>query len=112
MPALRAENIPPHVSKALEGLARWLRSHDADACLYLVGSHARDDWLYDSDLDLVAVSKIFSGLNIGERFSIIKSHMEPGYSLDLLAYTPEEFKEALERSIILQDMMENSIKLV
>ena len=60
--------------------------------VYLVGSWARGDWLLDSDVDLIVVSKRFEGLSLGERYRLVKSLTPPGRSLDVLAYTPEEFE--------------------
>jgi len=110
--ASRHEDLAPHLSKPLWRLVRWLKAQDPEASLYSVGGHARGDCLDDSDLDLVTASKLFARLHLGARFSLVKAHMDPGYSLDLLAYTPGEFKRAVARSSIRQDMLKNSIRLV
>lgn len=65
----------------------------------------------DSDIDLIVVSKKFRGMDIGNRYRLIKELSRPGFSLEVLAYTPEEFRRTLRRSIILEDMMEYTKKI-
>lgn len=88
-----------------------MKEVDPDIEVYLAGSWARGDWLTDSDVDLIVVSRKFKGLNLGERYRVVKNLAPPGYSLDILTYTPSEFRKAKSRSIILQDMMEYAVKL-
>lgn len=84
---------------------------DSETDIYLCGSYARGDWLKDSDLDLVVVSKVFAGLDVGARFTLVKRLMEPGFSLDAIAYTPSEFERAKSRSTILEDMLSYALKI-
>lgn len=79
---------------------------------YLSGSYARGDWLVESDIDLIIVSDIFEGKEIGERFWMVKKLFKTHISLDLLAYTRKEFDEARGRSIILKDMLEYAIRII
>ncbi|MEM2876168.1 MAG: nucleotidyltransferase domain-containing protein [Candidatus Bathyarchaeia archaeon] len=104
--------MPCFLAEPLERLVKALRKMDPEAEVYLCGSYARGDWLRDSDVDLVVVSEIFDGLDLGARFALVKRLMEPGFSLDLLTYTPREFKEAKGRSAILGDMLSYSLKVV
>jgi len=84
---------------------------DAEAEVYLCGSYARGDWLKDSDVDLVLISKVFAGMDVGSRFAWVKRLMGPGFSLDVLAYTPSEFDQTRSRSVILQDMLNCAVKM-
>ncbi len=95
----------------LRRLVEALKSLDPEVEIYLCGSYARGDWLKDSDVDLIVISKIFAGLHIGARFARVKRLMDPGLSLDTLAYTPSEFEEARSRSTILEDMLNYALKL-
>jgi len=95
----------------LRRLLDALRRLDPEADVYLCGSYARGDWLKDSDIDLIVISKIFAGLDIGARFALVKRLMDPGLSLDVLAYTPNEFERARSRSTILEDMLNYALKM-
>jgi len=56
---------------------------------YLIGSRAREDYLEDSDIDLVLIISGIEGLNRLERLNLIKSLLEPG--IDAFIYTPKEW---------------------
>ena len=58
----------------------------------LFGSRVRDDWLVDSDWDVILVSREFEGVKYMERAKRV-SHLWKAGGLDLLCYTPEEFEE-------------------
>jgi len=96
---------------SLRRLVEAFRGLDSDVDIYLCGSYARGDWLKDSDVDLIVVSKIFAGLDIGSRFALVKRLMDPGFSLDILAYTPNEFEKAKNKSVILEDMLNYAVKM-
>ena len=88
-----------------------VKSLDENAEIYLAGSYAKGDWLEDSDIDLIIISKIFQGKDIGKRYSTIKKLASSGFSLEVLAYSPSDFKRYSKRSAILRDMLETAIKL-
>ncbi|MFQ6074767.1 MAG: nucleotidyltransferase domain-containing protein [Candidatus Bathyarchaeia archaeon] len=111
MRVLDDRGIPLQLVGPLRRLVKALKSLDPEVEAYLCGSHARGDWLKDSDVDLTVISKIFTGLDIGARFSLVKRLMDPGLSLDILAYTPIEFEEARSRSTILEDMLNYALKI-
>ncbi len=52
-----------------------LRRMDLEADVCLCGSYARGDWLKDSDVDLIIVSKVFDRMDVGARFSLVKKLM-------------------------------------
>ncbi len=58
----------------------------------LFGSRVRDDWLVDSDWDVLLVSHDFEGTKFIERAKRV-SHLWEAGSFDLLCYTPEEFEK-------------------
>jgi hypothetical protein len=43
---------------------------------------------------------------------LVKRLMGPGLPLDLMAYTPGEFKKARSRSMILEDMLSYALKII
>ncbi|RLE74133.1 MAG: nucleotidyltransferase domain-containing protein, partial [Thermoprotei archaeon] len=53
--------VPERIRRALRDFASKLRAALPDAEAYLFGSYARGDWLHDSDLDIVVVSRAFEG---------------------------------------------------
>ncbi len=103
--------LPEKVIKALECLRAEKDSLKIEEA-YLVGSYARGDWLRDSDLDLIIVSPIFRNLDVGVRYRVVKEAIGYGVPLEALCYTPEEFQEAKNRSIVVQDMLEYAVKVI
>ena len=108
---LEDRGIPSFLSGTLRRLVDALRSLDPEVEVYLCGSYARGDWLKDSDVDLIVISEIFAGKDVGSRFALVKRLMDPGFSLDMLAYTPSEFDQTRSRSVILQDMLNCAVKM-
>ena len=61
--------------------------------IFMFGSHARDEATDGSDLDLLVVME--SNESIYERGIKIRKLISPrAFGLDILVYTPEEFKKA------------------
>ena len=79
--------------------------------VYLFGSYARGDWLRDGDLDLIVISPRFEGIELGRRYVLIRELLPTNISVELLLYTPSEFKRLLKKSTILQDAPKYWIKL-
>ena len=67
----------------LEALLAGLRRLDPGVEVYLAGSWARGDWLLDSDVDLIVVSRRFEGLSLGERLRVRGSPTSPRSSSGL-----------------------------
>ncbi|MEM0024544.1 MAG: nucleotidyltransferase domain-containing protein [Thermofilaceae archaeon] len=82
------------------------------AQVYLFGSYARGDWLRDSDVDLIVVSPAFRGLNLGERYLLVRRLLPDTISVELLLYTPEEFERLRGRSVILRDAEKYWVRLL
>lgn len=91
MRPLGGETAADGVEELLRELVRSLRKVDPDVEVYLTSSYARGDWLDDSDVDLIVVSRMFENLDLGERCKVVKRRVKPGYSLDLTPLTPQEF---------------------
>lgn len=109
--SLEDKGIPASLGLALRELLRVLIKQDPKTRLYLCGSYARGDWLKDSDVDLIVVSKMFSDLHPGLKFALVKKHMAPGFPLDVQAFTPKEFERAKKRSVILRDMLSYALEV-
>lgn len=105
-------DLPREIREALERFVERVRDELGDAEIYLFGSFARGDWLLESDLDLVVVSSRYEGRELGERYLMTRSLLPENLSVELLLYTPEEFRRALRRSIVLRDASRYWIKLL
>ena len=57
----------------------------------LFGSRSRDDWLLNSDVDLILVSKDFQNIPFRKRMSEVIEYWDEYIDLEVLCYTPEEF---------------------
>ena len=78
----------------------------------LFGSRARNDWLLNSDVDLILVSKDFEDIPFRKRMSEVIEYWDEYIDLEVICYTPEEFnklskmitiaKEAKEKGIIIK----------
>lgn len=77
----------------------------------LFGSHARDEALADSDLDLVIVSKAFEGVPFLERAARVIEGVGLEVPADLLCYTPREFARKRRELGIVQAAVEEGIRL-
>lgn len=95
--------LPKAVEHRIEELAENLRRAIGDVEVYLFGSYAKDEWLEDSDIDLIVVSKSFKGENIVERISKLRRILPEDLAFEILAYTPVELKLALQKSVTVQD---------
>lgn len=69
----------------------------------MFGSFAKGDWLEDSDVDIIVVSEKFRDKTMPERINAIRKLAPKNLAFEILAYTPKELKEALTRSITVQD---------
>jgi len=78
---------------------------------YIFGSTAKGNRLEESDVDLIIVSKAFRGMPLPERlYSLYKLWNHP-IDLQVLAYTPEEYKEASQR-LMLKEILSYAIELI
>ena len=96
----RLSGLPRRVREILEEIPTLIRERYVDAEIFLFGSYARGDWLRDSDIDLIVVSEGFEGVPWPERVGAIRNLLPSDVGFDILAYTPREFEEAKERSLI------------
>jgi len=79
----------------------------------LFGSRAKEEHLKESDYDFIVVSKKFEGIHFLDRIYHILELWNYDQDVDILPYTPEEFKkkkqeigivsEALKEGIVIED---------
>jgi hypothetical protein len=80
--------------------------------ILLFGSRARNEHLKESDYDFIIVSKKFEGVHFLKRIEQVLLFWNLNQDVDILSYTPEEFRkkknqigivsEALKEGIILE----------
>ncbi|MEZ0248259.1 MAG: nucleotidyltransferase domain-containing protein [Thermoproteus sp.] len=106
---------PPQILQIVDRLISALEANGFEVeAAYLFGSYARGDWLETSDIDLVVVSRRFEGMRWLDRLDLIaKIEVRLGLEkwVEVLPYTPEEFAEAVERSVVLRDASRYWIKV-
>ena len=99
-PDPRALEEARRLVKALE--ARGLKVEEA----YVFGSRARGDYLEESDLDIVIVSRGFEGMKYLDRLDLVyRAAWEEGieYSVEAVTLTPGEMREKLEGLTMLRE---------
>jgi len=62
---------------------------------FLFGSRAREDWLEESDWDLMIISPEFANVPFPDRATMLLRRV-PLRRVELLCYTEEEFKERVK----------------
>ena len=111
MRKLEKPSPPPKVIRALDELVKKLKKLYGDVEVYLFGSYAKGEWLEDSDIDIIVISKHFEELSLSERYRIVRSLASKKLSFEILTYTPREFEIVKDKSIVIQDAMKYWIKL-
>ncbi|MCE4599233.1 MAG: nucleotidyltransferase domain-containing protein [Desulfurococcales archaeon] len=64
-----------------------------NATIYLFDSHARGDYMVDSDVDIVVVSDVFKGMDHPSRVQLVRSILPPHIGFDIIALTIDEFQD-------------------
>lgn len=76
------------------------------------GSRARGDYLEDSDVDLIIISKDFEGVSFYERMDKLILLWESPLDLEALCYTPEEFEEKKKEIGIVSEAIKEGIEVI
>lgn len=78
--------------------------------ILLFGSQARDEADYDSDLDLLVISKDFEGMDTWTRMCLLgRARCEIKRPMEILGLTPEEAKGNLVEAFIKQEILDKGI---
>ncbi len=64
-----------------------------------------------SDIDLVIVSKKFTGLKFRRRPLLLDNYWNMNYPVDFLCYTPQEFKKLSNRITIVREAVKEGIEI-
>lgn len=95
---------------AADYLPELRRRYDPELVL-VFGSRARGDALADSDLDLLIVSERFRTLSFTERATAVLTDLDMSFAVDVLCYTPEEFRRKREELGTVQAAIEEGLPL-
>jgi len=90
------------VKKLLEALSRVISIEEA----FIFGSSVKGDWLKESDVDLIVVSRDFEGMPFTRRLDFVeeiqwKQRIKP--HIEVFPYTPRELREKMEASAVIRD---------
>jgi predicted nucleotidyltransferase len=91
----------------LERVTKMLRKDKEIRLVMLFGSLARGDVSGESDIDLIIIKN--TKKKFLDRLDEIYSTLVPNVALDILVYTPKEFKAMKNRSFIMNAMKEGKI---
>ena len=103
-------NAIKNVKKFLQELCKYIRIEEA----YLFGSYVKNTWLKTSDIDLVVVSPDFKNMKYIDRLELIHRvqwRLKLDHYIEVIPLTPEEFKEKIDKSIVLRDARKYWIKI-
>ena len=75
----------------------------------LFGSRATRDWLLNSDVDLILISKDFRGISFLDRMSEVIEYWDEYIDLEVICYTPEEFEKLSKMITIAKEAREKGI---
>ena len=74
-------------------------------------SRARDDWLLNSDVNIILISSDFKKLKFKERSAEVIGHWDGPIDLEPLCYTPEEFKRKSKEIGIVRQAIKDGIRV-
>jgi len=77
----------------------------------LFGSRARGDELKKSDFDILVVSQKFEGVHFLERIFVLYQLWNYDYDLDILGYTPEEFRRKEKEIGLVKQAINEGVKV-
>lgn len=103
--------LPRLAELTIAKFKRRLIRHYPDARAYLFGSWAKGTWLKDSDFDIIVLSKKFRSQAFVKRMAAVRRLAPEDSAFEILAYTPEEFREVSRRSVTIQDAQEYWIRI-
>ena len=98
--------------KRVREFARKISKHLDVKKVILFGSRARGDSLKHSDFDVIVISKDFEKIPFSRRAIILYDDWKHDISLEVLCYTPEEFKEKKGQISIIKEVIKEGIEII
>lgn len=84
-------------SDKLRAFASNVKKDYPDANILLFGSRARNEFLENSDYDVIVISNGFKGIHFFKRIEKMYDYWAYPENLDIFCYTPQEFEEKKSR---------------
>jgi hypothetical protein len=101
----------PETDRLIDAIAEFMRRVDVEEAI-LFGSRARAEELKSSDVDLIVISPRFEGTRFTDRIGPLLAEWPRGLpTLEVLAYTPEEFERARHGTRIERKADEEGVRL-
>jgi len=97
--------------KKLESFLKKVKKRFNPILIILFGSRARDDYLEDSDYDLLIVSEKFKGKNVLKRMEELYELLDEPIEVDLIPLTPEEFEKRKKGINIVSQAVKEGIEI-
>lgn len=95
----------------LRRFAQKLKKEFDPERVILFGSRAGREYLKESDVDLIIVSKRFEGVNFFERAAKMYRYWDLPYPVDFLCYTPDEFEAKRLAITIVREAVRKGIEI-
>jgi len=77
----------------------------------LFGSRARDDWVLNSDVDLILISKDFENLKFRERMAQVIGEWDEYVDLEVICYTQKEFDVLKKRIGLVKEAAKEGVEI-
>jgi predicted nucleotidyltransferase len=80
--------------------------------IFLFGSRVSGNPREDSDIDVILVSSLFSGIPFLKRMPLVLKKLNFGKHIDMICYSPEEFRKNRESSSVINTALIEGEKLI
>ena len=102
------------IAEIREGVINFVKKIDRWKIekVVIFGSRVRDNYIKESDLDLILISKDFEGIKFTDRIGMIYSFYDlwdADFPLEIICYTPSEFEKKSAQIGIVKDAVESGI---
>ena len=98
-------------AKIAKKFARRIKKVYSPEKVILFGSRARGDNFKGSDFDFIIISKKFAGKPFIERLTEMYNYWDEEIDIEVVCYTPEEFKRKSKQYGIIRSAIEEGIEL-
>lgn len=99
------------IKRAIESYLKRLGKKFKIEKSILFGSRARGDYLDNSDVDLIVVSKDFLGINFRKRMAEAIEDWNQDLDLEVICYTPKEFEKKKKQIGIVKQAVKEGIEI-
>lgn len=101
----RASNLDNILNLFIETVIPLLKKEVAPSKILIFGSRVRGEATSESDIDVIIVSDFFKGIRFVKRMGVVLKKIRFSRHVDFICYTPEEFEEIRNSSIIVKEAL-------